>query len=321
MDKERQIISQANEITKSMSPLDLVQKRCFYLIVQQVRKDYVETDRETNKYEDMTIRMTSEQLAKTRDEKHVKEAFKSLEKLRNAYFKIEDDKMMLVVGIINYAKYDKDKKIYEIQVSKELMPYLVDLSRRFFTSYNLTVAISLRHVCSQRFYELCNMYKNKAGQKFFLDVSEMRKMLMVEDKYESDYKMRKYVFDVAQKELKDLYDAGQCDLWFEYNGDEGTKVGKKFTRYWITIHTQQSDKNKEEVFKTMQQQSIYIYKLLMGVIKRDKKYCKRVYDYLELNPDKIQEIFDKITRWEKDYKGADLAKVIRFALREDYAIS
>ena len=44
MDKEKEIISQANEITNSMSPLDLVQKRCFYLIVQQVRKDYIETE-------------------------------------------------------------------------------------------------------------------------------------------------------------------------------------------------------------------------------------------------------------------------------------
>ena len=320
MDKERQIISQANEITKSMSPLDLVQKRCFYLIVQQVRKDYVETDRETNKYEDMTIRMTSEQLAKTRDEKHVKEAFKSLEKLRNAYFKIEDDKMMLVVGIINYAKYDKDKKIYEIQVSKELMPYLVDLSRRFFTSYNLTVAISLRHVCSQRFYELCNMYKNKAGQKFFLDVSEMRKMLMVEDKYESDYKMRKYVFDVAQKELKELYDKGQCDLCFDYKPDEATKVGKKYTRYWIYIHTKETDQYQEQTFKQTQQQALYIYKVCLSVFKRDKKYCNRVYQWLELHPDKIQEMFDKVTRWQKDYKGADLAKIIRFALKEDFKI-
>ena len=58
MDKEKEIISQANEITNSMSPLDLVQKRCFYLIVQQVRKDYVETDNANPVYKDMTIHMT-----------------------------------------------------------------------------------------------------------------------------------------------------------------------------------------------------------------------------------------------------------------------
>ena len=58
MDKEKEIISQANEITNSMSPLDLVQKRCFYLIVQQVRKDYIETENPTKENKDMTIHMT-----------------------------------------------------------------------------------------------------------------------------------------------------------------------------------------------------------------------------------------------------------------------
>jgi plasmid replication initiation protein len=320
MDKEKEIISQANEITSSMSPLDLVQKRCFYLIVQQVRKDYVETDREVVKYEDMTIHMTPENLSRARDEKHVNDAFKSLERLRSAYFTIENDNFKLVVGIINYAKYDKQKKIYEIQVSKEILPYLVDLSKRYFTSYNLCVAISLRHVSTQRFYELCNQYKHKAGMKFFLEADELRKMLMLDDKYQKDAHLRKFVFDVAQKELKDLYDKGQSDLCFDYKPDEATKVGKKYTRYWIYIHTKETDKFQEQTFKQTQQQALYVYKVCLSVLKRDKKYCQRVYNWLELHPDKIQEMFDKVTRWQKDYKGADLAKIIRFSLKEDFKI-
>ena len=320
MDKEKEIISQANEITSSMSPLDLVQKRCFYLIVQQVRKDYIETDRKVVKYEDMTIHMTPENLSRARDEKHVTDAFKSLERLRNAYFTIENDNFKLVVGIINYAKYDKQKKIYEIQVSKEILPYLVDLSKRYFTSYNLCVAISLRHVSTQRFYELCNQYKHKAGMKFFLEADDLRKMLMLDGKYQKDSMMRKKVFDVAQKELKELYDNGQCDLCFDYKPDEATKVGKKYTRYWIYIHTKETDQYQEQTFKQTQQQALYIYKVCLSVIKNDRPYSQRVYNWLELHPDKIQEVFDKVTRLQKDYKGADLAKIIRYAFREDFKI-
>ena len=320
MDKEKAIISQANEITNSMSPLDLVQKRCFYLIVQQVRKKYIETDQPTKKYENMIINMTSDTLAKARDEKHVTQAFESLAKLRDQYFKIVTKDFKLVVGIINYAKYIEETKMYEVEVSKEILPYLVDLSRRYFTSYNLTVAISLRHVSTQRFYELCNQYKHKAGMKFFIEADQLRNMLMLDGKYQKDAHLRKFVFDVAQKELKELYDKGQSDLCFDYKPDEATKVGKKYTRYWIYIHTKETDQYQEQTFKQTQQQALYIYKVCLSVFKRDKKYCNRAYQWLELHPDKIQEMFDKVTRWQKDYKGADLAKIIRFALKEDFKI-
>ena len=318
MDKEKEIISQANEITNSMSPLDLVQKRCFYLIVQQVRKKYIETDQPTKKYENMIINMTSDTLAKARDEKHVTQAFESLAKLRDQYFKIVTKDFKLVVGIINYAKYIEETKMYEVEVSKEILPYLVDLSRRYFTSYNLTVAITLRHVSTQRFYELCNQHK--AGMKFFIEADQLRNMLMLDGKYQKDSQMRKKVFDVAQKELKELYDKGQCDLCFDYKPDEATKVGKKYTRYWIYIHTKETDQYQEQTFKQTQQQALYIYKVCLSVFKRDKKYCQRVYQWLELHPDKTQEMFDKVTRWQKDYKGADLAKIIRFAFKEDFRI-
>ena len=320
MDKEKEIISQANEITNSMSPLDLVQKRCFYLIVQQVRKKYIETDQPTKKYENMIINMTSDTLAKARDEKHVTQAFESLAKLRDQYFKIVTKDFKLVVGIINYAKYIEETKMYEVEVSKEILPYLVDLSRRYFTSYNLTVAITLRHVSTQRFYELCNQYKHKAGMKFFIEADQLRNMLMLDGKYQKDAHLRKFVFDVAQKELKELYDKGQCDLCFDYKPDEATKVGKKYTRYWIYIHTKETDQYQEQTFKQTQQQALYIYKVCLSVFKRDKKYCQRVYQWLELHPDKTQEMFDKVTRWQKDYKGADLAKIIRFALKEDFQL-
>lgn len=320
MEPDKEIISQSNDLTSAMSPLDLVQRRCFYLIVQQVRKKYIETDQPTKKYENMIIHMTPETLARARDAKHVKQAFESLVELKKAYFKIITKNYWIVVGIINYAKYDLETKTYEVEVSKEILPHLVDMSRKYFTTYNLCVAISLRHVSSQRFYEFCNRYKNKKDQSFFIDVDELRKMLMIEDKYAKDAEMRKYVFDVAKKELKELYEKGECDLWFEYRPDESTKVGKKYTRYWFDIHTKESDKNKAESIKQTQQQALYIYKVALSVFKRDKKYCQRIYEHMNLNPNTVQQIFDKVTRLEKDYKGTDLAKILRYVLKDDFEI-
>lgn len=319
MEQKKELISQDNRLTLSISPLDLVQRRCFYLIVQQVRKSYIETDKPKPQYEDMIIRMTPETLARARDPKHIRQAFEALARLREKSFEIEDKHRMLSVGIINYAEYSKETQKYEIQVSNKLLPYLVNLSQRF-TTYNLCVAISLKHVSSQRFYELCNMYCHKAGEKFYLEVEDVRKMLMVEDKYESDYKMRKYVFDVAQKELRELYDKGECNICFEYSPDESTKVGKKYTRYWFFIHTKESDKYQQENFKQTQQKALYIYKRALATFKRDRKYCQRIYDHMSMNPDKVQRMFDKVTKWETKYRGTDLARIMRFALEEDFGI-
>lgn len=318
MEQKKELISQSNDLTNAISPLDLVQKRCFYLIMQQVRKEYIET-KESKVYENMTIHMTADTLARARDPKHVKQAFESLAALNKINFKIYTPKFWLSVGIINYAKYNVDAKTYDVEVSKEILPYLVDLSRKF-TTYNLCVAISLRHVSTQRFYEFCYQHINEAGERFFLDVDKIRQMLNLEGKYESDHKMRKYVFDVAQKELKELYDKGECDIWFEYRPDEGTKVGKKYTRYWFDIHTRESDKYRDETIKQKQQMALYIYKVALAIYKRDKKFCQRIYDFMNINPNKIQLIFDKVTRLEKDYKGTDLAKILRYVLNNDFGI-
>ena len=290
MDKEKEIISQANEITNSMSPLDLVQKRCFYLIVQQVRKKYIETDQPTKKYENMIINMTSDTLAKARDEKHVTQAFESLAKLRDQYFKIVTKDFKLVVGIINYAKYIEETKMYEVEVSKEILPYLVDLSRRYFTSYNLTVAITLRHVSTQRFYELCNQYKHKAGMKFFIDADQLRNMLMLDGKY--------VIYALTINPMKQPKSARNIpDIGFTFTRMKPTNIKSRHS----------SRRNNKLCISTK-----FACQSLRGT--------RSIATGLTNGSSCIRTRYRKCSTRQKDYKGADLAKIIRFALKEDFGI-
>lgn len=41
---------------------------------------------------------------------------------------------------------------------------------------------------------------------------------------------------------------------------------------------------------------------------------------MNMNPDKVQPIFDKVTRLEKDYKGTDLAKILRYVINNDFEV-
>ena len=67
--------------------------------------------------------------------------------------------MWLSIGFVNYVKHIKNKSYFEVQVSKEVLPYYVELAQNF-TSYSMTVAIALKSTFSQRFYELCCQYRN-----------------------------------------------------------------------------------------------------------------------------------------------------------------
>ena len=97
------------------------------------------------------------------------------------------------------------------------MPYLVALAENF-TSYDLTVAISLKSAYSQRFYEYCCQFKNRTNKTFFFSVDDLKKMMMLEDKkgYDNSSNFKTKVLDVAQKELKEAYDNGQSALYFDY---------------------------------------------------------------------------------------------------------
>ena len=100
-----------------------------------------------------------------------------------------------------------------MQVSKEVLPYYVELAQNF-TSYSMTVAIALKSTFSQRFYELCCQYRN-AGF-FFYTVEKLREMFMLENKYKRGCDFKRRVLDDPQKELRELYNTGLCDLYFEF---------------------------------------------------------------------------------------------------------
>lgn len=308
-------LSQSNALTSSRYDFSKIEKNVIYHIIRKVRHDYVEGTMQRDLWNNMYVYINSADLAQITDEQHTKEARAALRSLRHKDIEMEDEEgNWLNVGFINYAKYNAKTKVYEVEVSKEIMPHLVELAT-CFTEYSLTVAISLKSKYSQRFYELCCQYRSR--RTFFLEQSKLRQMLKLkDDEYKLNADFKRKIIDVAMKELKTSYDVGQCDLWFEMN-QEGRG---KDVRYNFKIHTKQDEAQEQELFGEVRKLAIYVYKRCKEIFKRDPKYCERVMQHLDFNPDKIQPVFDKLTKMEKDYKGADLAKLLRWVLREDFDI-
>lgn len=196
------------------------------------------------------------------------------------------------------------------------MPYLVELAANF-TTYDLTVAISLKSTYSQRFYEFCSQYKNRENKTFFFSVEKLREMLVLEDKYTLNADFRRNVLDVAQKELKEAYDNGQCDLWFEYAVKDTDK--RKILSYFFFVHTKE-DEERQLDYQSVEECIIRITNILNSFFPRDKKFVKRVQTEIRLRPEIAMELAYKLDKKVLDYDRKDIPPIIRFVLNQDYGI-
>lgn len=312
-------LRQANPLTESRYEFSPTEKNAFYMVIKQVRKNYVEREPPCTEFENMRVNITTKDLALIADEDHTKRARTALRALRDKAIEFEDaDGNWLYCGFINQARWVAKKQVYEVEVSRDLMPYLVQLASRY-TEYSLIVAMSLKGKHSQRFYELCSQYKNRGT--FGKTVQQLKEMFMLEDKYPLLPLFKQKVINTAQKELKTFYDKGQCDLWFDYS-QEGKGDNAYFTFY---VHTKEEEKRKadqkgvpawDDLFK--QKKAIII--MLQSILKNDKKYIVRVSKQLDLQTEDITKIYNKLLKLTTDFKGAELAKLTRWVLSTDYGI-
>ena len=74
------------------------------------------------------------------------------------------------------------------------------------------------------------------------------------DVYKRQFKRR--VLDDPQKELRELYNAGQCDLYFEF--EPKSYKGKEVTEYKFYVYTRQTEQQKLLEYESAKQAIIYI---------------------------------------------------------------
>lgn len=308
-------IAQDNALTNSKQPFSVIEKRCLYQVIYEVRKTHIDNGSGGAKdlFENMYVRMTASSLQRLGDE--VKDVYRALKSLRKKEIEIETDNEWVLTSWILEARHDKKNNMYEVLVSRSIMPYLVELAKNF-TAYDLTVAIALKSTYSQRFYELCNQYKNRNNRTFFLTVDHMRDMFCLGNKYQGGSDFRKRVLEIAQKELKELYEQGQCDLYFEYAPKE--KEGRRVISYFFFIHTKSEEKPVD--CKIVDDCVRRITQILKIFFPRDKKFVVRVINAVKKRPDIAFDLVDKLEKKVLDYEKSEIPPIIRFVLSEDFGI-
>jgi len=307
------LLAQSNALTNALYSFDVYQVRFLFLVIREVRRLYIDSNKGNRTlFQNMYLTVKPEELKECGNPSLV---FRSAVKLREKTIHINRNDQIVAVGWINYVKRDKKTGLYEIEVSKEILPDIVELAENF-TVYELTVAITLKSSYSQRLYMLCSEYRNHQDGYFYRTVKQLNEMLELPKSYEDFGQLKRYVLDTAKKEIKSIYDEGLCDLYFDYGVK--SKKGKKVEELSFHVITKERE-NANNTFGP-DEAIFFVRTNLTPVFRMDKKFVDRIVHAIQKNPDISYNLTTKLNAIITKYPAKDLPRILRYVLNEDFEI-
>jgi plasmid replication initiation protein len=217
---------------------------------------------------------------------------KAIKDLRKKDFEIHDEKRWLNVGLINYGEYNYEAKKWEIQVSHKLMPYMVSMARGF-TAYQLETILHL-NTHSQRLYMMFSQYHDTGI--FRISAEDLRYKLGLESKYETYANFKNRVLSAAEKELKQLFDAGKSDLWVKLEKDKKERGKEDFDRT-LTFKIFYSERKFNQIEEAKAEAMRYCARMLNAMLPEADLYCNKLLGYL-VEQKRLKPFSDRLERLE-----------------------
>lgn len=132
---------------------------------------------------------------------------------------------------VQRVNYIKNEARIELRFSKDILPYLTNLSERF-TRYSLSDVAKMSSSYAIRLFELLTQYSNMGMRE--IELNQLRQWFMLENKYPSikDFKVR--VLDPAVRQIND-YSTLQV-TWSQ------RKTGRKVTHLQFQFGPKEANK-------------------------------------------------------------------------------
>jgi plasmid replication initiation protein len=213
-------IWQDNVLTVARYEMTEAEKNILYMVVAQVKP----TDAEDKYYQVSVNEMASIMGSDRLKAEPYRQATKKL--MTRVFETTLPNGDFLQATFISSAQFKKGTDIIEIELSRKVRPFYVDLNQRF-TKMQLVAAISLNSAYAKRVYELLCMYKNMKDKRFRRDLLELKTMLSIidaktgKDSYSNWTRFQKNILDVASKEIN-----GNTDITFTYKPIYGDRPGR-----------------------------------------------------------------------------------------------
>ncbi len=308
------IIIQTNVITTARYEYSVIEKRIVYHIIKHIQKNM---GAESTLFGDPYIRIPIKELVTNDHYLQVKIASKSLrQKSFEINYKNED---WVETGLINWSKFTKEDGIMTYELSKMIIPILLEVANNF-TLYDLNVALSLKSPYSQRIYEFCAQFRESGILRISIEDFKERFKLENSLTYNGplgNSNLKSKILKKSQKEIKALYDKGECDLYFAFTFK---KTGRSFTDIEFKVF---STKNSKHV-PQMEEDRAYCINFIKGLFREEREisYLKHVSN--ELFNKKAYNAFalklDSFNRKYSDAPESDRKRILRTILEQDFQI-
>lgn len=144
----------------------------------------------------------------------------------------------------------------------------------------------------------------------------MRAQLLLEKKYAKYSALKKKVVDVAHKELKNLYQKGECDVHFEYSE---IKNGRSVE----TLRFKIISKNKSEEYLSNDDLDYIVRTELHRIFDtknkpKNKEFVGKTMTALRLDLDKMKHCYKRLETTIKKMPKEEQPKYLRYIINDDY---
>lgn len=261
MEKKSAIVQQDNRLSEEKDNLEKLEKKALVQVVRVLQEKYpiIKTDDgksvhayDTTNIKNEVVTLSEERLAEClgvlhkSPKKHTASIKNALRSLTHKACEIPPERnggKWLSVNWINYAEHNPQTNLFEVEVSKKVIPYLLNLTKNY-TQYDAFKIFNLHNKYSMRFYEKCCQFK-KYGY-FYMTEEEIRESFgvykvnpetdkRIKPMYTQSHQFVKNVIDLPQKELKEKFQIDLCDFYFEYIPIEYAMGKSHPTKWYFSI--------------------------------------------------------------------------------------
>lgn len=212
MEEKQEILMKHNDLVKSRYNITLNENRIFIYILYKLQRE--------NKGV-LSCEITKEELSrfiKGRTDSSIKGIKNMLTTLRKKEINIKtilDDGSYVwsSYGFINGWDYFSKTDIFRIEASERIYVLLHDYLKEGYTPVNLNIWLTLKNSYAQRFYELLRLWSSSKDSINY-KVSELRELLILENKYPKYSELRKRVIIPA---IEELNSTGYFEISYEEN--------------------------------------------------------------------------------------------------------
>lgn len=261
----------SNYLVNSPAVYSLIEKRVLYYLTLQIKHRFVERGLDApGAWKDLYFYLTDKDLGEIGGKTHVLQTYEALSEIGSKFMTVSyyNRKKELIRGKVHWIDsfaYNTVTQQYEVRMSPELMPYLINLAKGF-TTFCAQTALALRSKYSQKFYEFCCEYSGNfrypranSGDFAFrknvypIQVESLRYLLGLADqkdartgkittkgKYKNFCDLRKNVIRPAQQELYELFHQGKSEVWFDCVPFQ--RQGRKIVSVLLVIYTKERPK-------------------------------------------------------------------------------